>query len=256
MDIKILVATNVDYRFPKDSMYLPIQAGSAIWDKCREDIQTDDTGDNISAKNASFCELTALYWGWKNLDCEYLGLCHYRRYFGNKKPVEKWHKVMTEREAEDLMFQKYPVVVTRKREYMIETLYSHYGHTHHSVDLKTTRKILAEKWPEYLKDYDEVMDRSSAHMFNMFVMRKDLADEYCEWLFAVLFELEKRLDVSGYSDFDKRVFGRVSELLLDVWLQHRGIVYAEVPLVFMENPHWFKKGTKFLQAKFWSGKEL
>ena len=81
MDIKILVAAHKKYWMPDDSVFLPIQVGAAL--HLALGYVPDNTGDNISAKNPNYCELTALYWAWKNLDCEYIGLCHYRRYFGH-----------------------------------------------------------------------------------------------------------------------------------------------------------------------------
>ena len=81
-------------------------------------------------------------------------------------------------------------------------------------------------------------------------MKREYADQYCEWWFDVLFELEKRLDISAYSQNDARVFGFVSERLLDVWLyaNHRG--YKEIPVMFMEKQNWIAKGRDFLKRKF------
>ena len=78
-NIKILVAAHKKYWMPSDEMYLPIQVGHAIAD-VNIGYQPDDTGENISAKNANYCELTGIYWAWKNLDADYIGLVHYRRY--------------------------------------------------------------------------------------------------------------------------------------------------------------------------------
>ena len=82
MNIKILVATHKKYDMPTERIYLPIHVGKA--GKESLGYQGDDIGDNISWKNTSYCELTGVYWGWKNLQCDYIGLCHYRRYFLRK----------------------------------------------------------------------------------------------------------------------------------------------------------------------------
>ena len=83
----------------------------------------------------------------------------------------------------------------------------------------------------------------------MFIMRKDVMDLYCEWLFPILFELEKRLDISSYSDYDARVFGFVSERLLDVWIDRQRIRYKEVPVFETEKVNWLVKGTRFVWRK-------
>lgn len=84
----------------------------------------------------------------------------------------------------------------------------------------------------------------------MMIMKKKYFDEYCEWLFDILFELEKRLDISGYSDYDARVFGFVSERLLDVWVFTKNYKYKELPVGFMEDEHWGRKINNFLKRKF------
>ena len=82
-DIKLLVAMHKAYRLPENALYYPIQVGG-IHIPGMEKALRDNTGENISDKNKSYCELTALYWGWKNLPADYLGLVHYRRYFAKK----------------------------------------------------------------------------------------------------------------------------------------------------------------------------
>ena len=94
------------------------------------------------------------------------------------------------------------------------------------------------------------MESTEGHRFNMFIMKYDLFCEYMDWLFSILFELEKRLDISDYTDNDKRVFGFVAERLLDVWIDTNMLDYIELPVEFMENENWIKKGTNFLKRKF------
>jgi hypothetical protein len=127
---------------------------------------------------------------------------------------------------------------------------SHYEHTHEPEALELTRQIISERCPEYVKSFDRVMHRSSAHMFNMLIAKKSVYDAYCTWLFDVLFELEKRLDISAYSAFEARVFGRIGELLLNVWVEKNRISYKEVPYIFMEDAKWNRKIMNFLLAKF------
>ena len=91
MEIKILVATHKNYKMPDDNIYIPIHVGK----KGKECIGYvgDDTGENISERNPYFCELTAMYWGVKNLQCDYIGLVHYRRHFKAKKYINKNRKL-------------------------------------------------------------------------------------------------------------------------------------------------------------------
>ena len=81
-------------------------------------------------------------------------------------------------------------------------------------------------------------------------MKRPVLDAYCTWLFDVLFELERRLDISSYSAYDARVFGFIGERLLDVWLRARGISFAEMPVVHLEGQRWPAKIAAFLLRKF------
>ncbi|MBQ5755068.1 MAG: DUF4422 domain-containing protein [Oscillospiraceae bacterium] len=247
-DIKVLVAAHKPCRLPGDAMFLPIQVGAALRPPL-PGLQSDGEGENISQKNPNYCELTALYWAWKNLDARYIGMAHYRRYFARGGLGAKWERIAGE-ETLNAALERADILLPKKRQYYIETTYSQYAHAHHAIDLDVTQEILVERWPEYLPAFEKVMKRTGGHRFNMFVMERGLLDEYCTWLFDILFELEARLDISGYSQNDARVFGFVSERLLDVWLETRGYAYTEMPVVFTEKQNWLKKGGAFLKRKF------
>ena len=251
-NIKIIVATHKKYQMPEDKMYIPVQVGA----EGKEDLgyQKDNSGENISEKNPYFCELTGLYWAWKNLSADYVGLVHYRRHFSVNKKIpksesEKFKILLTEEQASEKL-EKVDVILPKLRKYYIENLYSHYEHTMYIEPLDETRKIIEEKYPEYIEEFDKLHKRTSAHMFNMFVMKKEILNEYCTWLFDILFELEKRTDPSKYDSFHARFYGRVSELLLDVWINKNQIKYEEVKVIDMQNVNWVKKGISFLKAKF------
>lgn len=250
-EILLIVATHKDYWMPEDDIYLPLHVGR----EGKEDLgyAGDNTGDNISRKNANYCELTGLYWAWKNLDADYIGLAHYRRHFSYKGARGTKQERVIKKEQLQKILRHTDVVLPTPRNYYIETNYSQYVHAHHAEDLEITRAIIKEKYPEYLLAYDMSMKKTYGHRFNMFIMKRDKFDAYCSWLFDILFELETRLDISKYSQNDARVFGFVSERLLDVWLNTNRIRYVELPYVFMEKQNWLVKGSAFLKRKFAAG---
>ena len=253
MKVTVIVAAHKPYAMPKDPLYLPLHVGAQ--GKGSFGFIGDDIGESITDKNPTFCELTGLYWAWKNLKADYVGLAHYRRHFGGTKR-DKGNPlacVLTEEQAVRLLEGK-DGILPKKRKYYIETLYSHYAHTMHVEPLDLTGEILREKYPAYVEAFEELKKRRSAHMFNMMILRKDHLNAYCTWLFDILFELEKRVDASAYDAFHGRFFGRVSELLLDVWLSQNPLDLVEVPVVNVEKTNWFKKGGSFLMAKFFGKK--
>ena len=248
--VKILVAAHKQYDMPQNHAYLPVQVGA--FGKQDLGYLRDDGGDNISNKNFCYCELTALYYGWKNIQADVLGLVHYRRYFAGKHPFRcngKTFKILDAETAEKYL-QKADVIVPKKRRYYIETLYSHYKHTMYVEPLNVTGDVIRETCPEYLAEFKRLQKRRSAHMFNMFVARREVLDDYCQWLFGILAEVEKRVEVLKYDDFHKRFAGRISELLLDVYLNTRRLTYKEVGVINIEKQHLGKRINRFLRAKF------
>lgn len=260
-DITILVACHQKSEYPTDEIYLPIQLGAYN----HENIGyiRDDSGENISSKNDRYSELTGLYWAYKNLDSDIIGLVHYRRYF-LKTHVKKneifWKKVLQRQDVEGLM-KRYKIIVPKKRHYYIQNIWQHYADTFTPEHLEKTREIIKRLSPEYLHCFDEVMKERSAYMFNMFIMSQDLLKDYATWLFPILEHLDWEVDSEDYSAFEKRYLGRISERLWNVWLQQqlrtgklqKRDIYA-IPYAYLGKVFWGKKVSSFLLAKFFHKK--
>lgn len=250
----VAVAAHRPYRMPADPIYVPVQVGAALHPELDLGFRRDDEGDNISRLNPWYSELTALYWVWRNVDAHYKGVVHYRRLLGSPDPARRRAADPFDRVAagEELVeaASHTGVVVAKRRNYYIETVYSHYAHTFEAEQFDACRGVLADLCPEYVPCWDRLMGSRGAHVFNMLVMREDLLDAYLTWLFPVLEELTHRLDPDGYGAFGARYPGRVSERLLDPWLWAHGIEPMELPVVSPEPVDWVAKGRGFLAAKF------
>lgn len=261
--IRIAVAAHKPYRMPDDPMYMPMHVGKAL----HPDVDLgptfipDNTGDNISYLNASYSELTGLYWMWKNCDADYKGLVHYRRHFATRNILkrltakDRFDRIATQKDVVSLLSgdDSHPatdIILPKKRHYYIESVYSHYNHTFDGRQFDETRKILQEMHPEAVPAFDRLMNSSSAHIFNMFIMKQEYFDEYCAWMFPIIEKLTQQIPVESYDKFGARYPGRVSERLLDVWLDTTGYSYKELSTTSPEPVDWWKKGTGFLKAKF------
>lgn len=256
MEVRLLVATHKVAKMPEGKYYFPVHAGRE--GKTDFGYQGDNTGENISLKNPNYCELTVLYWAWKNLKSDYVGLVHYRRFFTKSSALkrtskDKYQYVLKDEEIEKLI-ENYDIVLPKKRKYYIETLYSHYEHTMYVEPLDISRDIIKEQTPDFLNSFDKVMKQTSGHMFNMFIMRQDLFDQYCQWLFPILEELEEKVDISQYDSFHARFLGRISELLFNVWLdkqkENKTLKITELPIVSDGKTNWPKKIVSFIGSKF------
>ena len=258
MDIKVLVAAHKPCRLPEDPMYVPIQVGAAGRQPIDGIVLRDDAGDEISEKNPYYCELTGHYYAWKNLSADAIGLVHYRRFLS----VAPWIKrffcrdrmklVLNSKQAEKLLM-KYDAIVPARRQYFIESLYSHYLHTIGVDHLVMAREIIANICPEYIPYVDEAYSNTWGYMFNMMILKKEWYDSYMSFLFPVLFKLEERIDTDVLSDFHKRLYGRVSEVLFNAWVlkaKREGMRVRQVAYMPLDPENWFKKGSAFLMAKF------
>lgn len=255
--IKIMVATHKQYEFPDDPGYFALQVGKAI-SSADLGVLSDGFGVNISYLNASFSELTGLYWMWKNVDSEYVGLSHYRRYF---KPFSKTSisvKGKPIASSVDLLFlaQEYDVIVSKQRCYFVDTIRTHYRHAHYESDLDELEKVISEMYPDYLEAFHEVMGQHCVSLYNMFVMNKSHFNDYSDWLFSILNVLEKRIPYQNYGPYQRRVFGFLGERMFNIWLkkQDSELTIYQLGVVNIEGENLFRKAAGLLKRKFLGSK--
>ena len=226
--IKIYIATHKIAKMPTQSIYTPIRVGAAL-NKDDFGFVRDDTGENISAKNKNFCELTATYWILKNDNSDIVGLTRYRRYFFNKH-TNKMSEVLKKKEIEDIL-KDYDIIVPIKTYlFKYKNIKEAYVNIHKESDFNLCREIIEKKYPEYIEAFDKVSNSRSFYACNMFISSKKIFDEYYNWLFDILFELESRIDISSYDDYNKRIFGFLSERLFNVWLEYKNLKVKEMPV--------------------------
>lgn len=214
-NITMYVITHKEFNEPKIDGYVPIQAGAAINKKLN--YITDATGENISEKNKNYCELTVLYWIWKNQKDDVVGISHYRRYFFKNRFCNNSNKAINKEQIKKYL-EKYDVIIPEPEYIYKYTIEDEYKEKHHIKDLHNCRKIIDKIYPEYIESFDTVMKSKEMHQYNMIVANKDKFDEYAKWLFDILFEVEKITDISNYDDYNKRIYGFLSERLFNVWL--------------------------------------
>lgn len=246
----MMVAAHKNAEVPSDDFYLPVHVGKANA-YISLPFLGDDTGDSISDKNGSYCELTAQYWAWKNLNADYVGLSHYRRYFKGSMMGPNATGILSRDEAADLM-RNYEIIVARPRNYVIETIESHYAHSHYDRDLSVvTRAAIESISPDLIRAFDAVLRRRSMSLFNMFLMERHEFECYSEWLFSILAECERDIDNSTRTPYEQRTFGYLGEILLNVWVTGRdsAVRVGYLPVVNTEGEPKVKKGIQMLSRK-------
>ena len=236
--VVIGVVSHKRYNMPTASIYLPVEVGAINRTEHFFDFR-DDLNDNISNKNSSFCELTGFYAVYKNLDYDILGFVHYRRLFLSSNKKNK-HSLLSKEEIEDKL-SKYDFILPKKRNYYIESNYKQYICAHKKEAVDKLSEIIKNDYPFYYEAFKCQMKSKTCHLFNMFITKKEHAIKYLDWLFEVLFKLEKEINLDEYQGYDKRVFGFLAERLVDVYIRANNLTYIEVPYYFTEKQNWFKK---------------
>lgn len=263
LNIKIFSTQRIDKKadvFECESI-VPVRCG-AVYDKTDGGgIIGDNTGENISEKRMTFCELTTQYWAWKNVDADYYGFCHYRRYFSfsDKKydsdgwetvidsyideKTQKKYKIYDENIAKAV--EGYDVLLPRAIELSnvgMKSVIDQYdsGVFLDKKHIEMTLDIIKELYPETYECAKEFFYGSKLVLCNMMIMKKDLFHEYSKWLFDIVFELEKRIDMSDFSEERKRTPGHVAERLLGAYCHYlekeRGAKIGYKQLVMFTKP--------------------
>ena len=198
----------------------------------------DNTGDHISGRNPSYCELTTQYWAWKNTSYDYYGFCHYRRYFSfNDKKLEEspWGTVeypyISDRAVQELHMDEatirnkvtqYDFLIAKGipvRQLGAGSVREHYENAPELQvkDFDIMMEAVRQKYPEIYPSAAAYADGPLSYPCNMFIMKKELFDEYSEFLFNVLGDCEKKIDTSLYCVQSLRTIGHLAERLLGIY---------------------------------------
>lgn len=242
-DIKIFVSNRIDLESEqfKSEILIPVRCG-AVFDK-RENMGLlgDDSGENISERRLSFCELTVQYWAWKNMEADYYGLLHYRRFFNFTKyhyPEDAYSNVTDTKINKDAawtygiddktmraLIEQYDLILPTRHD--ITKLPEHpqsmrdqwcQAKDLHKDDLDIMLSAIQKLCPEYYTAAQQYLDGKMAYWCLIYIMRRDLFFAYCEWLYPLLFEIEKNIDISSYSEEGQRTIGHLAERLYGIYM--------------------------------------
>lgn len=241
-DIKIFVTAHKPVSLFRSNIFQPVQVGSKI--NRLPGFFQDDDGDNIARLNPMYCELTTQYWAWKNVDARYYGFCHYRRYFdfsSTRHEENDWGEIIDgyineaaqkeyglDDETMRSVIEGYDVITTEFKDIREfpsgnETIRAHYEAAPllHVDDLDRVIEILKLRHPDYSEDADAFLSGHMSCFCNMFIMRREIFQAYCEWLFPILEEYVQETDMSRYSREALRTPGHLSERLFNIYYLHQ-----------------------------------
>lgn len=237
--VRIFVATHKPgTRCFEDGVCVPIHVGRANYvrrkiadgrsgldpDDFMADMIGDDTRENISEKNLQYCEMTAHYWIWKNVkDVEFVGLCHYRRFFGLDITEETIVPLMQDAD-----------VILVEPSYYVDSVFSYFAKFMGAENMTILSLVMRRRCPDFYETLEKVCDGIKFHPFNMLLCRKPLFDEYCEWMFGILSECEEYIKPAPYTNA-RRALAYMAEMLTGVYFIHRGLRIKSVPYYKMEN---------------------
>ena len=243
-NVKIMISCHKPARVLRSRCLQPVQVGCALSKERFAGMLHDDVGENISEKNRSYCELTAQYWAWKNIEADYYGFFHYRRYmnlssrdypediYGNVyEPSLGWNDErrfakkygLTDASIRKLM-KEYDVVTVKARELKEKngkqiSVRDHYAQASYlrEEDLDTMIQIIHEMYPEYTKAAEEYLEGSRAYFCNMYIMKKNIFYDYCTWVFGLLDEFCNRTDLTDLDEEQLRTPGHLAERLWGIY---------------------------------------
>ena len=212
------VKSHVDRKLTEDlSGYfweIPIQAGAALTKEKLCEVR-DNQGEHISYKNKQYCELTALYWIWKNDHADYAGLCHYRRHF------ELSEKIIENLDETDIdVILTIPIL-------NFPSVKKVYQYDHVGRDWEVMMEAIQQLAPNYLDTAKKMQDGNFYYGYNMFIARKTILNEYCAWLFPILQYCEEHCKAKK-DNYQGRYIGFLAERLMGIYFLHHEVSYKIV----------------------------
>ena len=268
--INIFIACHKPTYVLDNPLFVPVQVGAALTNWRAEGMKYDNEGDNISEKNPEYCELTAHYWAWKNVDCDYYGFFHYRRYLsfadvysvtadglkGMKRTICPYTELDDIREnlapyhLEEIWMRRkieeYDLM-TVLRERINTTVYRQYCQYHSKESLDLALDIMIRLHPQYKIASQHYMNSKEIYYMNIYIMKKSLFHEYMSWLFSILeeFEIENK-QTQGFV-MEPRLMGYLAERLFGIFYTYQkqgGARCAELPYLKFYNTEMDEGGAK------------
>lgn len=239
-------------------------------------VDRDDRGDNIAAKNATYCELTAMYWAWKNIDADFYGLMHYRRMFSARGSsmahklhmLHQWYRALRDIVQYDEIGHLWPssrivrdpatlelecraleaflgrdpapwdvvlpsAVVSRQL-----SMSRQYALCNCQSDYMIMTNCVRELFPDMTDALTAASSGRSFRLYNMFVMRRSVFQDYAGRLFELLAEVEKRVDLTHRDAYQRRAFGFLAERFLNIYFRYTAtkqrLRIVDLPTVFVD----------------------
>ncbi len=246
-DIRLFVCCHRQEQIPSHPLLAPVQVGTALAPERFAGFLHDDEGENISAKNRSYCELTAQYWAWKNVQADYYGFFHYRRYLYPDPAARRPYKLARALEPGKLgydgfgqLIEQYDLILP-KAENMYVPVREHYAAApyHRGRDLALAEQIVLERCPEMEKAAQAYLGGTEQYFGNIYIMRRALFQDYCGWLFPILEAFDSRADTEGLSPQQMRVDGYLAERLLGIYARWRR---PELKVLELPRVHLYEGG--------------
>lgn len=222
---------------PLDDCYDKLFVGG-VCDSVDPSNHRECTGDNIAQYNAYINENTGIYWAWKNdVDCDYIGFCHYRRFFTSDDITMTERHILQQFEIEHYMKQ-YDMIVAGAHIDQGMTLEERFSKTidieAYREGMEIVRRVVAEAQPEYMDAFEHVFGGHSFFPCNMFVMPRMIFDQYCQWLFSILPKACEQFHLEKYDNYSCRAIGFIAERMLTVWLMKQEYRVKELPIQQIE----------------------
>lgn len=232
-EMSVYVVTHKDYpQIKNDDCYIPLCVG----EKYKNSKYVSElNGKNIAYLNDKINECTGLYWIWKNTKENIVGLNHYRRYF-SRGIINNRADILLSYEIYQMM-NKYDMVlpvdegfdITVKQQ-LVNTIPDK---KIAELGISIMRNSIMQKQPDYLAFFDDVMNSYNFYRCNMFITRREILNQYCEWLFSFLIDAAEQIDVSETDEYSKRIIGFLAERMLTVWLRKNPQKIKAVPYLLL-----------------------
>lgn len=282
-NIKIFVShrIDIDSELIDNPIYIPVRCGAVFDNENSQNIKGDDTGDNISSRRMSFCEYTVQYWAWKNIDADYYGLCHYRRFlsFAQKRfktnefnmihaanltpGCKKRYGLLNEQRMRSVI-PKYDIIVSESADTckinssasVRELWLYHDGDFFEKSSIDLMLELIDKTAPQYSKSAREYFDGKLHRGFNCYVLKKELFNRLCEFQFPIMFEIERLVDTKGYTQTMLRTPAFIGEMLYGIFIYHitkyERWKVKELQLVFFSNTERIKNRADLIKRCVWS----